>query len=108
MLAHHQLPLQKGKGLHDFNPRRLISLLAQVGPEWNSARDDSDLSHKASFWIFSNGLPLESLHWQRRAKFIAEMALQKKSLLTRNWMDGLFAPHMARLIMMLADHHYST
>ena len=23
-------------------------------------------------------------------------------------MDGLFAPHMARLIMMLADHHYSS
>lgn len=108
MLTHHQLPLQKGKGLHDFNPRRLISLLAQLGPEWNSASDDPDPSHRASFWIFNKGLPLESTHWQRRAKSLAEMALQRNDILSQNWMGGLFAPHMARLVLMLADHHYSS
>lgn len=108
ILTHHQLPLQKEKGIDDFNPRRLKYIFAQLGPEWNSSRNDSDSKHRETFWIFNNKLPLESTHWQNRAKILANMALQKHSLLSHNWTDGLFSPHLARLILMLADHHYSS
>jgi len=113
ILTHHQLPKQQWQEVDGrsqkprLNPKRLDFLLGQLGPEWNACRIDASKQEKIPFWGFKT-LPINSVHWQTRARYLAEAALKRPGLLSTNWLENIFSLHLARLGLMLADHYYSS
>ncbi|HQB40044.1 MAG TPA: HD domain-containing protein, partial [Deltaproteobacteria bacterium] len=111
MVSHHRLPV------HVYgNNAPAIEFIDQwldksIGPEWNSQRmqpyewQKEDIENN---WNFSNGLPISSKTWRRKAKEIAQRALKSKCIFDQNWLVQRFTLHLARLSLMLADHHYSS
>lgn len=113
ILTHHQLPKQQWQQVDgqsqkpQFNPKRLKSLLGQLGPEWNACRTDGSKEEQLPFWAFKQ-LPIHSFHWQTRARYLADSALKRPGLLSTSWLDNIYSLHLARLGLMLADHYYSS
>lgn len=62
----------------------------------------------ADCWVFKHDPPLTSQAWQGRARRLARRALDSPGFLETNWLDNPQVMHLARLTLMLADHHYSS
>ena len=61
------------------------------------------------FWQFKHGLPVSNKEWQHRAARAAKRLLPfAPSLDAAKLMNNPFVLHLARLSLMLADHHYSS
>jgi len=79
---------------------------------WNSYnfKDEDSQNFLQDNWTFHcEGLPYKSTKWRLRAIKAADKALQTtKQLSNKNLLhDELFTSHLARMALMLADHHYS-
>lgn len=59
------------------------------------------------YWTFAHGLPVSTPLWRKRAARIAQGLLKSPRVGEVGWKDP-FVMHMARLALMLADHHYSS
>lgn len=109
ILSHHRLP-QALEG----NPALKYSATwmdNQLNADWNSRNqyyDEWKKTDRASVWKFKAGTPLQSRTWREKARQIAQRALNVPSLYDAASMDRVFTLHMARLTLMLADHHYSS
>ena len=78
--------------------------------EWNSPQvlfNDWDASDRSAVWKIVTGTPLSSSRWCAKANSIAGRALKHRKLLERDWLNDRFTCHIARLVLMLADHCYS-
>ncbi|WBG90379.1 type I-F CRISPR-associated helicase Cas3f [Pantoea piersonii] len=112
ILSHHRLPVYpKDRS----NPPSLAEadgwLTRQLEPVWNAANHLNHSWQSKEFeeqWLFTQGTPFRSQTWRAKAQKIARRALAQPSLLRLATMDQLFTCHMARLVLMLADHHYSS
>lgn len=117
IVSHHRLPKWfDKKGNRTDEPR--LSLIDnwlssnKFDPSWNSPqcqREQWEESEKTSVWDFANGTPLQSRTWRGKAKELAERALKRPALTDgrKDWLSDPFSLHLARLLLMLADHHYS-
>lgn len=77
---------------------------------WNSPQceyDDWKSTDWQHVWQFDHGTPIRSKTWRDKAQSAAKRALQHPGLLDRDWLQDRFSSHLARLILMLADHCYS-
>lgn len=106
ILSHHRLP----KPSTTFNAAGLKHLLAPISPAWNDAQLDVSATVKSACWDFQAGLPFDSDSWRKRAHSVAKAFLARQSLLesASQLFSNPFVMHWARLILMLADHHYSS
>lgn len=110
--SHHRLPAYpKGEG-YDAAPQSGDIddwLTSQFSSCWNSTNADASWTGKEqqAAWQFPQGTPLRSATWRAKAQKFAGRALQLPVLLHAN-LDERFTCHMARLALMLADHHYSS
>ncbi|MGK6328346.1 type I-F CRISPR-associated helicase Cas3f [Erwinia sp. DT-104] len=111
ILSHHRLPTYpSGRS----NPPQLAEadgwLTHQLEPIWNALNhlkyEWQDKELKAQ-WLFSQGTPIQSRTWRAKAQKMGRRALTQPSLLRFARLDQAFTCHMARLVLMLADHHYS-
>lgn len=85
----------------------LPSCFDRLDPDWNEPRDGTD-SSTASYWQFPHGLPVRQPAWRKQAARCARKLLALPSTAQNQaWLDDPFAAHVARLCLMLADHHYS-
>lgn len=78
--------------------------------EWNSPQilfDDWKKADWSQVWQIKMGTPLASSRWCAKANNIAKRALKHRKLFEHNWLNDRFTSHMARLVLMLADHCYS-
>jgi CRISPR-associated endonuclease/helicase Cas3 len=124
VLSHHKLPFVPSwkkaltpetspADLHKNGKNPLNSWFAiELEVFWNSYnfKDEDSQSFLQDNWTFhSEGLPYKSTKWRLRAIKAADKALQNiKQLTTKNLLhDELFTSHLARMALMLADHHYS-
>lgn len=124
VLSHHKLPFvpswKKGltpetspKILHRNGVSPLNSWFSkELQVFWNSYNflDKDSQNFLQDNWTFhSEGLPYKSTKWRLRAIKAADKALQGiKQLSNKNPLhDELFTSHLARMALMLADHHYS-
>ncbi|MCG6202247.1 type I-F CRISPR-associated helicase Cas3f [Psychromonas antarctica] len=124
VLSHHKLPFVPGwkkdltqetspADLHKYGVTPLNSWFAEeLQVFWNSYnfKDEDSQTFLQDNWTFhSEGLPYKSTKWRLRAIKVADKALQNiKQLSTQNLLHGeLFSSHLARMALMLADHHYS-
>lgn len=82
-----------------------------ISPEWNSQRRQPTVWQPEEIqnnWSFPADTPLRSKTWRQKAKEIARRALKARSLSDQPWLEQRFTAHLARLALMLADHHYSS
>ncbi len=81
-------------------------------PSWNSPQCQEkkwEEKEKKDVWTFANGSPLQSRNWRAKAKELAKRTLKRPALIDgkKDWLADPFSLHLARLLLMLADHHYS-
>jgi len=108
IVSHHRLPIS-----HNVKSAEYIDQWMNKGiaPEWNSQRWHAEEWSPEAIqgnWHFPENSPLHSRTWRRKAKEIAHRALKSRSLLEHSWLEQRFTTHLARLVLMLADHHYSS
>ncbi|MAT50515.1 MAG: type I-F CRISPR-associated helicase Cas3 [Porticoccaceae bacterium] len=120
IVSHHKLP-QSNPG----NEQAAASLkaIAQfiekdfISAEWNSPQiqhyasphlDKAQSREISDVWSFPKGTPLNSKTWCDKAQRIAKRMLGHPSLLNHPWLGDTFTVHMARMALMLADHHFSS
>ena len=110
ILSHHRLPQCFLKNHKPELEEADGWLVRQLNATWNSlnaqCREWTPQQVNA-VWQFPHGTPLQSTEWRDKARQIARRALNAASLFGFGNMHQLFTLHMARLALMLADHHYS-
>lgn len=104
IVSHHRLPNGDHRG-----SASLARLPAPIQSQWCGARD-ADAKEKAACWQFPHGLPFASAHWRARTALCAQSMLERPGLLARGpaLLHDSYVMHVSRLILMLADHHYSS
>ncbi|MCC8457391.1 type I-F CRISPR-associated helicase Cas3f [Photorhabdus aegyptia] len=115
ILSHHRLPIYPSYHRNYSNEPQLEYidnwLTKHLEPSWNSVNmDNKDWSNqdKRDVWTFPNGTPIRSQTWRQKAQKFARRALQSTSLSQYGNLNQRFTSHMSRLVLMLADHHYSS
>lgn len=116
IVSHHRLPAlpaeaedgsQKWAGAQaDLNADALPRLPQDITAAWNERVERTDASSLTPWWQFYHGLPITDDAWRARAARLA-----RQSSACRFETPPLESPwvmHLARLSLMLADHHYSS
>jgi len=105
IVSHHRLPTPDA----GLNQRLLEKMLEQIGAAWCGSHPD-EASAKAC-WQFKNGLPFDSNHWRQHTTKVAQAILERPRLSdpgeANKLLDSPYVLHLARMALMLADHHYS-
>ena len=131
VFTHHRLPCMPVEKSHDVDPhdmedeRRihhrfgarprflnsnvLDDILLRISADWNEPRERAEPSTVQAHWHFPHGLPVTQPAWRQQAaryarKLLALSQAPGKSMV----LHDPFAMHVARLCLMLADHHYSS
>lgn len=110
IVSHHRLPQYNGDNPPSLSPDSQW-LTRQLNAYWNSLNHLHDAWQAGDFqsvWSFPHGTPLRSHTWRGKAQQIAKRALRATSLQEFGSLENSFTAHLARLSLMLADHHYST
>ncbi|WP_342596244.1 type I-F CRISPR-associated helicase Cas3f [Salinicola lusitanus] len=116
IVSHHRLPAlpaenddgsQKWVGAKSIlNASSLPALPEAISATWNECVEPADASELAPWWRFSHGLPITDKPWRERAQRLA------RQLGELHWqtppLESPYVMHLARLALMLADHHYSS
>jgi CRISPR-associated endonuclease/helicase Cas3 len=106
ILTHHRLPAPQGV----CNRTMLEYLPDCILVDWNSPRTDASREEKADCWRFDKGLPFASTEWCARASACAREILSRSELIAnaREFIRDPYVMHLSRMVLMLADHHYSS
>ena len=113
IVSHHRLPCEYD--CTSLHPQKLESLPEEIKKGWCGANiDNPDSTTKEDkknekCWNFKHSLPFMSRQWRKRASRYASRILRRTSLMDND--KCVHDPHMmhvARLMLMLADHHYSS
>lgn len=108
VVTHHRLPILPSADTFQFG---LIEAgLGQVTADWNEKEfKNATLGSLESYWTFPHRLPVSTPEWHQRAARIArKLRTYAGSEAALNIMNNAYVLHLARLGLMLADHHYSS
>ncbi|MGY0633395.1 type I-F CRISPR-associated helicase Cas3f [Luteimonas sp. A478] len=116
--THHRLPVvpvEKKDGTQDWLGRRSLRFslawletpLAQVAHDWNEIRQAADPARTAQYWKLAGPLPVMEPKWRAQAARLAKHLLELRQHRDGDWLGNPYVMHLARLSLMLADHHYS-
>lgn len=113
IVSHHRLPTP----VSDDDFGRLVKVAALSGLPggvvhgWCGSRlDGAEAKLQAGCWRFKS-LPFDSHHWRQHVGKTADAILRRPRLVDADAEATLFSPymlHVARLVLMLADHYYSS
>lgn len=120
VLTHHRLPAlppspespnpAHGVRRTDRYTERLEDVFGAIACDWNEApKNDLSPEEAAKYWTFESPLPVVTPLWRKRAARLAIRLLA--SLGDQRTLGRLVDPfvmHLARLSLMMADHHYSS
>lgn len=118
IVTHHRLPVvpvEKDGGGQDWLGKRadrfsrswLETPLAQVAHDWNEIRQAADPAQVARYWDPGGPLPVIGPKWRTQAARVAKHLLELRQRREGDWLANPYVMHLARLSLMLADHHYS-
>ena len=109
ILSHHRLPVVPEKDCSKLVRSLLESLLTQITHAWNERERSPEKGEDVgAYWRFAHGLPTAHPRWRRETAKIATRLLALRARPDKgNWLDNPYVMHLARLALMLADHHYS-
>lgn len=111
VVTHHRLPtLPRSADLADsLSPAMLKNVLQRVEASWNADNGTRDMRTLEGYWRFDHGLPVTTALWRARAARLAQRLLPLAALRGKeDWLNNPYAMHIARMSLMLADHHYSS
>ena len=92
-----------------LNRTQLDGLLEQVNADWNEPRESTSAANLQAHWAFPHGLPVRNPQWRKQAaRFARKLQVLPSGTAGRLWPADPFVAHVARLCLMLADHHYSS
>jgi CRISPR-associated endonuclease/helicase Cas3 len=113
IVSHHKLPtypIQIEKSPPDIT-RIDTWFKNSLDSNWNSSncKDPGRLQRLNDNWTFEKDLPVKSIQWRSKTCLIASEALNHLQFTQANYLhEHLFTTHIARLCLMMADHHYSS
>jgi len=103
VLSHHRLPLPN---VDPITFVRMNSGLSGLTSQWNQPFDGGSEKECKPYWQFPYGLPCDDALWRERVSALAcELVKRLQSI---PWLDEPYPMHVARLLLMLADHHFSS
>ena len=107
VLTHHRLPVRPKR--ETVTAMQLESVLRHISVEWaGSDLDSTTKKAQRMCWKFGAGTPFDSASWRRMVGNTARRMLRLgDKRLALDWLDELQSIHLARLSLILADHHYS-
>lgn len=117
IISHHRLPVlpseSNGQQLYigkksGQNAASIPTLPDGIKASWNEIDAPDDAKLIKPYWQFPEGLPSRSQAWCKRARRLARQALNRQHNLAAVDLHNIYALHIARLCLMLADHHYSS
>lgn len=114
ILTHHKLPYDNGgKGEANRLDQADKHLTKKLSPKWNSPQISTrEWSGKElqQVWLFKHGTAINSTTWCAKARSIGKRALKRQPFLKEqtHYLTDKYTLHLARLSLMLADHHYSS
>ena len=131
VLTHHRLPCKPVKNKADasdealeegelqwrrfgtkpkfLNRDQLDGLLQQINADWNEPRESVSAASRDTYWVFPHGLPVRNPAWRKQAsRFARKLLALPPGTGDALWPADPFVAHVARLCLMLADHHYSS
>lgn len=120
IVTHHRLPVIPvakpdgsgqdwlGKRAGHFEPAWLDAPLASVAHDWNEIEQGSTPAEAEPYWHLAGDLPAVSPAWNAQARRVAKALLELELKRDAGWLGNPFVMHLARLCLMLADHHYSS
>ncbi|MFD1836807.1 type I-F CRISPR-associated helicase Cas3f [Paracidovorax cattleyae] len=93
-----------------LNASALENVLVHINADWNEPRERPDHAAVQAHWHFPHGLPITTASWRKQASRYARKLLELPQAFgdQANVLHDPFAMHVARLCLMLADHHYSS
>ncbi|MBR9924621.1 MAG: type I-F CRISPR-associated helicase Cas3 [Gammaproteobacteria bacterium] len=117
IVSHHRLPAQpafdeqsgeqKWLGAKvPINAGNLPVLPNDITAAWNERVEPAAQEEIVPYWTFPHGLPVTTKAWRERAHRISRQ-LSAVSFITLP-LDSPYVMHLARMTLMLADHHYSS
>lgn len=119
IVTHHRLPVVPvkdeggvqqwlGKRSQSFKRAWLERPLVSVAHDWNEVARPAEHRHIEPYWDLAGPLPVVEPTWRARAARLARHLLELQSRRAGEWIDNPYVMHVARLSLMLADHHYSS
>ncbi len=119
ILTHHRLPVHPsydtagqqrriGSRAERINAQSLPALPQEITAAWNEIEDATEAKHIRPYWDFPHGLPSRSDAWCKRASRLARQTLARRPRMPASWLGETYVLHIARLCLMLSDHHYSS
>jgi len=119
IVTHHRLPLIPvkndagsqawlGRRADRFEQAWLEAPLANVACDWNEVDQRSTAEQALPYWQLAGELPAVATAWRAHARRVAKALLQLRTRRDADWLANPYVMHLARLALMLADHHYSS
>jgi CRISPR-associated endonuclease/helicase Cas3 len=106
ILTHHRLPCRPDlEGLREID---LEAPLLDLDAQWNQRHDGDDPRPIQPYWTFSARLPVATGRWRTQAAKYAQRLQQRLDRAADGWLGNPYVMHLARLTLMLSDHHYSS
>lgn len=106
VLTHHRLPVSADTTL---TASLLANGLSKLDSSWNQPLAPASRKETESYWHFPYGLPCDDTLWRERVADLArQLAARQVSVSATTWLDQAYPMHLARLLLMLADHHFSS
>lgn len=114
IVTHHRLPefprqeRERGEPRSDEVDQWMTG--KKFNASWNSPQflyTDWKPKDWQEVWSFPQGTPLSSKTWCEKAQSLGKRGLAHKKLVEQDWLQDRFTSHLARLVLMLADHCYS-
>ncbi|MBD8492574.1 type I-F CRISPR-associated helicase Cas3f [Pseudomonas syringae] len=120
VVTHHRLPVKPfraqldgpnwfGKPTSDTQATELAHTLDGMTHEWNELKRTAEQQDITAYWQFADQLPVQLPKWRNQA---AKLAWRLQALRGQtgkdDWLNNPYIMHVARLSLMLADHHYSS
>ena len=119
VVSHHRLPVVPaldsdgaqqplGRRTAHWNELWLKEPLALVAHGWNEKPQSPSYQEARPYWEPAAALPVMEKDWLHQAARVARSLLQLQQRDDSRWIDNPYVMHLARLCLMLADHHYSS
>lgn len=118
VLTHHRLPVapvieneqqqRLGKRSKRFEWDWLEKPLIQVAHNWNEIHQPASVEQIKPYWQMADALPVLEPKWRAQASRFARRLHELQAQSGSNWLNNPYVMHLARLSLMLADHHYSS
>lgn len=119
VVTHHRLPVvpaRRDSGVQAWLGRRvgrfeqtwLETPLAGVAHDWNEIHQPAGRVQIEPYWQLAGQLPVVASAWRAQAARLAKALLALRQRRDGDWLGNAYVMHLARLSLMLADHHYSS